>query len=357
MIERIIIENYKSLRHLDLRLNPINILIGANGAGKSNFISFFRLVKAVFQDATNEYVLDLGGPNVLLHGGVKTSEYILGLLDFENTNAFRFELCPTQNFQSLRIAESGDYYNDSPITRTDKDYEKWNWKSKRSPWRDYRDKYIAAYLNSFRVYHFHDTSRTSVMKRSGPLHDNQFLREDAGNLAAFLFLLQEKHPASFRRIEMTVRSIAPFFDRFSLSPSQLDTNQIKLEWKERDSDLYMDAYSLSDGSLRFIALAALLMQPHPPKIIIIDEPELGLHPFAIHKLAALLKKVSVQSQVIVSTQSVELVNQFEPSDVIAVDRKEGESVFQRLEESRLHHWLEEFSLGDIWQRNIIGGQP
>jgi predicted ATPase len=155
----------------------------------------------------------------------------------------------------------------------------------------------------------------------------------------------------------TIRSIAPFFDRFRLAPSQLDTNQINLEWKERGSDLYMDAYSLSDGSLRFMALTTLLMQPHPPKTIIIDEPELGLHPMAINKLAGLMKKASIHSQLIVSTQSVGLVSNFEPEDIITVDRKDGQSVFERLDNETLQNWLEDFSLGELWNKNVIGGQP
>lgn len=357
MIERIIIENYKSIRYLDLPLSPINILIGANGAGKSNFISFFELAKRVYRDEIDEYAQDHGGAGALLHGGIKISDFILGLLDFENTNAYKFELAPTRNFRSLRITVSGDYWNSSPKEKTDKDYEQWNWKSANSPWRDHREKYLAAYIDSFRVYHFHDTSRTSTMKQGGTLNNNRYLEEDAGNMAAFLYLLQEKYPTNFRRIEMTVRSIAPFFDRFNLAPSQMDSNQIYLEWKERGSDLSMDAYSLSDGSLRFMALAALLMQPNPPKTIIIDEPELGLHPMAVNKLAGLIKKASIHSQVIVSTQSVGLVSNFEPEDIITVDREDGHSVFERLDNDNLQNWLEDFSLGELWNKNVIGGQP
>lgn len=358
MIERIIIEHYKSIRRMDFRLEPINILIGANGAGKSNFISFFELVKQVYQDNISEYVLDQGGAGILLHGGIKVSSSILGLLDFENTNALKFELTPTSNFQSLRISESGDYYNDSPQTNFDKDYDShWSWKSMSNSWRSYRDKYIAGYLNSFRVYHFHDTSRTSAMKRTGPLNDNKYLREDASNLAAFLYLLQEKYPTNFRRIEMTVRSIAPFFDKFNLAPLSLNNEQINLEWKERGSELYMDAHSLSDGTLRFMALATLLLQPDPPETILIDEPELGLHPMAINKLAGLIRKASVHSQIIVSTQSVGLVNNFEPEEIVTVDRRDGQSVFERLDNANLQNWLEDFSLGDLWNKNVIGGQP
>lgn len=345
MIERIIIENYKSIREMDIRLGPINVLIGGNGAGKSNFISFFKLVKEVYEGNIRSFSLKKGANN-LLYRGVKHSDHLLGSLDFDNTIRYQFQLFASTE-QSLFVAHESVYWNKDETS--EKNYEKWHW----AP--DKKD--LNGYLNSFRVYHFHDTSETAALKAIGQIDDNALLREDGSNLSAYLFLLKEKYPKNFNRIEMAVRSIAPFFERFDLKPRNLDPNQIKLEWKEVDSDMYLDAHQLSDGTLRFIALATLLLQPNPPKTIIIDEPELGLHPFAIHKLAGLVKKASHGSQIIISTQSVELVNQFEAQEVVTVDRTDGQSVFQYLNGENLKGWLEEFSLGDIWQKNIIGGQP
>ncbi|MDX2278147.1 MAG: AAA family ATPase [Saprospiraceae bacterium] len=352
MIERIIIENFKSIRKLDLALRPINILIGANGAGKSNFISFFELINRVYEGTLQEYSVKKGANN-LLYRGIKHSESICGLLDFENRKVYKFELS-ARNDQSLWVSKFGFGLN--PSEDLNKNYEDWEQISE-SQWLDELYGVAVDYLKDLRIYHFHDTSDTSPIKQIGPLDDNQYLRKDAGNLAAFLYMLQEKFPSNFRRIEMAIRSIAPFFERFNLKPRQLNSSQIKLEWKEHESDMYLDVYNLSDGSLRFIAFATLLLQPNPPKTIIIDEPELGLHPFAVQKLAALLQKASATSQIIVSTQSVEFVNQFNPEDVITVDRADGQSVFHRLEEENLQHWLGSFSLGDIWQKNVIGGQP
>jgi predicted ATPase len=121
--------------------------------------------------------------------------------------------------------------------------------------------------------------------------------------------------------------------------------------------MYLNASHLSDGTLRFMALATLLLQPIPPKVIIIDEPELGLHPFAIHKLAGLIQKASAHSQIIISTQSTTLVNQFVAEDIITVDREGGASVFKKHDSQKLAGWLENYSIGDIWNKNIIGGMP
>lgn len=356
MIERIIIENYKSIRMLDLSLGPINLLIGANGAGKSNFISFFQVVNRIYEGKIKEYSLKKGVNN-LLHQGLKHSDYIKGLLDFENVNAYQFLLTPL-NDESLGLQSQYDYFNFK--NDKSKNYNKWHWQPSPLSYRESRIRrhgFIRKYLSSFQLYHFHDTSDNSAMKLSHPIDDNQYLREDAGNLAAFLYFLQETHAKHFHRIEMTVRSIAPFFDRFDLKPRSLNREQIKLEWKEQGSDMYLDAHNLSDGTLRFMALTALLMQPELPKTIIIDEPELGLHPVAINKLAGLIKKAAVHSQVIISTQSVGLVNNFEPEEIITVDRKDGESVFERLDNQNLQNWLEDFSLGELWNKNVIGGQP
>lgn len=141
-------------------------------------------------------------------------------------------------------------------------------------------------MNSFKVFHFHDTSKTSKMRRPAQINDNSFLREDASNLPSYLYWMQEKHPVNFKKIERIVNSVAPFFEKFNLHPDRLNPDMIRLEWQEKGSE-YFNAMHLSDGTLRFIALATLLLQPEVPQIIIIDEPELGLHPFAINKLAGI----------------------------------------------------------------------
>ena len=193
------------------------------------------------------------------------------------------------------------------------------------------------------------------------LRDNRVLKSDGSNLAAFLYMLSVKYKVHFKLIERTIKSIAPYFSQFDLQPDVFDENVIELVWKEVGSDQYFNAYNLSDGTIRFIALATLLLQPSPPKTIIIDEPELGLHPFAIKKLAALISSVSEKSQVIVSTQSVTFLNEFTPNDIIVVDREnvEGKMVsqFKRFQEDELDQWLEGYSMGEIWEKNLIGGKP
>lgn len=363
MIEQLFIENYKSIRNAKIELRNLNVLIGSNGVGKSNFISFFELLQALLNQRLGSYILSRGGIDRILYQGRKHSGYLRSLIDFQNTNAFFFELKPAVGEKAF-IEYTGDYFN--TLGESTKDYEKkWN----KTTWDKaveeseiissvkWRAGYLRAFLKSFTVYHFHDTSNTSPMRQTCKISDNENLRHDASNLAAYLYRLQETEPQTFKLIEGVVRSIAPYFKGFKLNPSRLSPDQITLEWEETESDMYLDANSLSDGTLRFIALATLLLQPNQPETIIIDEPELGLHPTAINKLAALVRKASLKKQIILATQSVNLVNCFTPEDIIVVDRKDRQTTFNRLNTEELATWIDEYNIGDIWEKNVIGGQP
>jgi predicted ATPase len=212
-------------------------------------------------------------------------------------------------------------------------------------------------MENWQVYHFHDTGDKSPMKRLIPIGDNIYLKADGSNLAAFLYLLKQKHRTSYDEIVKTIRLVAPFFGDFVLRPSPFNDNQIELEWTEVGQDVPFKAHQLSDGTLRFIGLATVLLQALKPETIIVDEPELGLHPYAIKVLAALIKSAASRKQLIVSTQSVELLDEFEPNDIIVVERHNDASTFRRLESKDLSEWLEDYSLGELWKKNILGGRP
>ena len=362
MIERIHIQNFKSIRSLELDMNPLNILIGANGAGKSNFISFFKLVNQIGEGRLQDYVAHQNIEN-LLYFGRKTSDYIHGFLDFDNVNAYSFNLRPKVD-EGVYLERETKFFNPNRSNDKSKSYEAWNHWIGAGFSESFLivDNQSGAHtllndLRSFKIYHFHDTSDSSKMKQPCKMEDNVVLREDGSNLAAFLYLLQETQPMAYRKIEATIRSIAPFFDRFDLKPRALRRDEILLEWREKGSDVYRSVHHFSDGTLRFIALATLLLQPNLPPTILIDEPELGLHPFAINQLAGLLRKASHRSQVILSTQSVNLINNFEPEDIIAVDREGMDTVFRRLDSASLESWLDVYTLGEIWDKNLIGAKP
>jgi predicted ATPase len=216
--------------------------------------------------------------------------------------------------------------------------------------------YVHEAISSWVVYHFHDTSLSAAVRRQGPINDNEGLRPDAQNLAAFLYGIRHYSPASYSQIRDVVRLAAPFFDDFKLRPMPQDPNLIELEWLQKDSDYPFRAHQLSDGTLRFICLATALLQPTTPSTMLFDEPELGLHPYALTLLGSLFTQAG-SKQIVVSTQSAALLSEFAPEDVIIVERYQGESIFRRLDPSQLSEWLTEYSLGELWQKNILGGRP
>lgn len=349
MLDRIIIDGYKSIEKMDLGLQPINILIGSNGVGKSNFISFFRLVNNIYEQRLGNYTMRHSAES-LLHYGVKKTKEIKGYLQFLD-NAYGFTLQPRSN-DSMFIAEESSYYQNRPYTVKNID------ESQIKNSSTYRDKWLRAYLESYKIYHFHDTSEGASLRTEAKLNDIHILRTDGSNLPAFLYMLLQQHPKTLKRIEMAIQSVMPYFERFDLHPLP-SGDKINLVWNDINApDKYFSGNDLSDGSIRFIALATLLMQPVLPKVIIIDEPELGLHPVAITKLSGLIKSAAARGcQIIISTQSVNLISNFEAEDVITVDRQNGQSVFNRLDSKELEKWLNDYSLGDLWTKSIINGQP
>ena len=213
-------------------------------------------------------------------------------------------------------------------------------------------------ISRLTVFQFHDTGFNSKSKQPGFTRDYAYLQEDGGNIASFLYRLQESSSDNFRMIEKVIQSIAPFFGSFYLQPDEINPQQIFLRWREKGFDQLFTAHNLSDGTLRMICLATLLLQPDPPATIIIDEPELGLHPFAISKLAGLIQTLPETTQVIISTQSVNLVNEFNADDIVVVQREDNhETTFMRQSEESLAAWLKDYSIGELWEKNVLGGRP
>lgn len=337
-IDSLTVQGFKSIASLEsLPLRPINVVIGANGSGKSNFIGVFSLLHAIRAGRLRDYVVKAGGAEKVLHFGSKVTQSLRVHIAFETEqDEYDIELLPTDNDELVPRLERA-----SPADGGD------------VPAR------VAAHFDRWRLYHFHDTSSGSPMKKTADVDDNRYFRADGANLAAFLYFLRQRHDDCYRLIRQAVRRVTPFFDDFRLEPQQLNPNKIKLEWRHTGSDAYFDAASLSDGTLRFIALATLFLQPETqrPSVILIDEPELGLHPYAITLLASLIKQAAFKTQVVVSTQSSLLLDHFQPEDVLVAERKHGGTQLTRLNSTKLATWLEDYSLGQLWEKNEFGGRP
>lgn len=361
-IKKVHIVNYKSIKDQIIDFNKINIMIGGNGVGKTNLISYFKLLNQIINKNLQIYIRKGAGADNYLYFGRKTSAFIQSRIEFITSsgglNAYSFRLEADNNnslFFAVEKAKfmtgNGQWYDENLGSgHIETNLNETNYQTRVV-------KYVKNVLMDFRVYHFHDTSENASVKQNCQINDSLFLREDASNLAAFLFKLRKNHNNQYNLIEATITQIAPFFDKFILSPIADNESMVTLDWKEKGSDKYFNAHNLSDGTIRMICLVTLLLQPNPPSTIIIDEPELGLHPAAINLLAELIKSSSLNTQIIISTQSVTLLNQFTPSDVIIVDRYKGDTIFKRINDVELSHWLDDYSLGEAWEKNIFGGRP
>ena len=356
-ITKIKINGFKSIQECSIDLDMVNILIGSNGSGKTNFISLFRMLQALIDGELQAHISKYGGPNAFLFFGSKKTECMSAEFYF-GENGYQFTLTPTADNRMMFEKESFYW-----VECGSKPVGSGHFESKWEEGCGYRiDKFVKPILQNqkWSVYHFHDTSDTALVKQMHGINDNIDFATDARNLAAFLYRLKTAEENSYNQIVRTIQLVAPYFEDFILRPNPLKPDSIRLEWKDKNSEAPFIAAQLSDGTLRFICLATLLLQPANlmPETILIDEPELGLHPYAISLLASLIKKASVEKQIIVSTQSVELLNEFEAKDIIVVNHKENKSVFSRLNYEQLKVWLDEdYTLGELWKRNVFGGRP
>lgn len=361
-VDRITIQGFKSIKSLDkLPLGDINVLIGANGVGKSNFISYFRMLSELIEGRLQFWVRKQGGANRIFHYGVNTTRQLYSAIYFDK-NAYGFILEPTDDggviFNSEGVFYSGGNKKGKQETISNGHIESLL-KKRYEDGVSYIVRYVYPAILSWKVFHFHDTSNTSQMKQDQGLQNSQYLYGDASNIAPYLYKLDQQENSTYRQIRDIVQLAVPFFDDFVLEPRSLSSGEqvIRLAWRQIDSEYVFDVSQLSDGSLRFICLVTALLQPDPPATIIIDEPELGLHPYAIHLLGALVRSASTRMQVILSTQSVPLLNEFELEDLIVVEREDGVSTFKRLASKDFESWLEDYTIGELWEKNILGGIP
>lgn len=354
-VDRLTVRGFKSIRTLeDFELGSLNMLIGTNGAGKSNFIDVFRMLDRLTAQRLQVFIAEHGGPDALLFGGRKRTDCIEMQLHFGNA-AYMLSLIPVENrMVFLKEIVHPWMGNVSPASG--------HYESNLDRDGELGGKILRPFPETAcavcRVYHFLDTGPAAHVRLAQKARDNLALKSDAGNLGPILRRLRESFPENYRKIVETIRLAAPFFGDFVYRKDPGE--RMALEWFGADDpDTVWGPGQLSDGTLRFICLVTLLLQPAElqPEVILIDEPELGLHPFALTLLAEMLQHASHTRQIIVSTQSADLVNEFNPEHVVVVDRKENASNFMRLDGDDLTTWLEEYALGDLWKMNVFGGRP
>ena len=370
-IKEVELSGFKSVKHEVLPMNNLNIFIGANGSGKTNFISLFQMMQFYLRNRSglDEYVGRSGGSEYLLHYGSKITDTIKTSLTIQSKtgiNEYIVELgCAlgdTLFFKNEQISYTPnrkDKRPSIPLGSGNKSSRLLQIGTDDSEFKFYNKTIstIRSLLSDICFYQFHDTSRESYIRKNSNIEDNRYLRSDGGNLGAFLYMLDKNNPSMFSSIVDIIKQIAPFIGDIILEPDY-HSSYVKLKWRESyNSNYIFDVSQMSDGSLRSIALITLLSQPRLPKVICIDEPELGLHPEAISILADLIKSASEKCQIIIATQSPALIDFFEPEDIIVVNKVHGETKFERLDYDKYKAWLDDYSLSTVWNTNIFGGRP
>lgn len=364
-LQEVTIRGYKSISFdnpVTLKLGDVNILLGANGAGKSNIISFFQMLSYMMSKAFGKYVEISGTSSALLYYGPKRTPVMSGELKFadkKSVDTYSFDLTNARPDRLIITEERIVWHREGE----EKPYEvalEPNFKeSALVESGDLVAKTICQMLSSCKVYQFHDSSAEGPLRQVCPVETSNYLQSHGNNLPSFLLFLRENYKNSYNRIVEYVHDVIPQFQDFYLEPAG---GFVSLRWMDNSaSDYRFNAYQFSDGSIRFIALAALLLQPVQtmPKVIILDEPELGLHPYAITQLAEMIKDASIHVQIIIATQSKDLVDHFDIDDISIIEmNKDTQSTsVTHLSDEDYHLWLQKYTVGELWDKNIIGGRP
>ena len=363
-LKNVIVKGFRSIKEMNLELGPINVCIGANGAGKSNLIEFFKMINELTAGRLQQYIATTGRATANLHFGPQVTPQLEAELTFEadqSRDSYGMRLFYAagdslvfaeetlsflgRGYDSPRQISLGSGHQEALVRANIEDQPLIN--------------ILRNYLNRCRVYHFHDTSQTARIRRHCNVGDTRWLMPDAANLAAILYRMKSMNEVTYRRIVRDIAQIAPFFEDFDLEPAHPLETDILLNWRHRKSDLVFGPHQLSDGTLRAMCLIALLQQPVDdlPYLIIVDEPELGLHPHALELISSLFRAASKHVQILISTQSSTFVDAFDPGDIVVVDRISEATTFQRPRPEVLDSWLEDYSLGEIRDRRESSLMP
>lgn len=368
-LTQIKLKGYKSISHTTAQTIPfgdVTVLLGANGSGKSNLVSFFKMLNFLMTDGLQEYVGKYGCSRLLFYGP-KKSQSISFEVQFKSDMAhgtYEVKLSHGLPDRLFVSKEKVNYFEDGDSAPQSYDLTTVTSESGLKSNGRQIDKVLFGLLSGIRTYQFHDTSETSKIKDRGYIDDASYLHGDGGNLAPFLKMLKEHDPfyKYYQRIVRHIRHVMPQFGDFVLTTIPGNENYVRLNWKENTGHDYLfDPDQISDGALRFMALSTLLLQPPEllPKFIVLDEPELGLHPAAIGEIAGIIRAAAKKCQILLATQSTRLVDEFSADELLIVERNEEKqcSEFKKLNSESLTEWLEHYTLSDLWEKNVLGGQP
>lgn len=383
------VTGFRSFLDQEIELRNLNVLIGSNGSGKSSLLDLFEILSRAGQQQLNNAIAERGGIDAVLTWDKPTALFVLmrfaptGFF-IEETHGVDFELLATKQgigyrivreivtkLPALRVLEMTDGRGTAQNMLT-------GGSGLQSPpnggeltlaqIRDAQsyptpDK-VRRYLSNIAVYRGFDTY-TGAPIRDAAFIGTQYadlpptrLMDGGDNLTSVLYLMKNdpKYQDAFEEYESALRRAFPAFQELRFPPAGGQGKTI-LSWKVSTTKRLVEASVLSDGMLRFMCLLAALYDPEPPSLLCIDEPEAGLHPQLLRLLASVIRGASERIQIIITTHSADLLSYLKtPEAVMVVESKNGISELQRLDEERLKGWLEEYTLGELWEQGELGGR-
>lgn len=369
-IESVQIEGFRSLREVTFRPNPgVTVLVGPNGAGKSNLLHFFHLLRSMVPlQRLGRFVAFEGGANdQLFHGRHRTPEMKgeISIRTGAGRNEYAFTLNRGRRDQFFFAEER--YRFSHPEDGADVEWrhlgsghDETRLLEAAQPSEDARHRgaarTITDFLQAVTSYQFQDTSKNSPFTNRCHVTDSFRLWPNGGNLAAVLYRMQREDERRYEELCGQIGWIFPVFERFAIEE---ENEYVILRWRARNSDQIIGAHLTSDGALRFFALMALLILPSTqlPNVILLDEPELGLHPEAIALVAGMIRSLATERQIVIATQSPLLVDEFGLEDLRVLDLKDGETVMKSVNPDEYRVWLDDYGAGGLWMTNLLGGNP
>ena len=393
MITHLHLESFKSFKSLDFELKPLNVVIGPNGSGKTNFLDFFRFLSEAMSNHLADAIYNRGGLWRLSFGGSRDPlTFRLGLLmrteedpedpDLRIDLSYTCEIRPYDNQYEIFAERFGG--SQRSRKHGDKDWDKAlldkmareglpKLSADATPLVSYPELALSsrrAAVDGFADVFVQDTRNIqwvsnslmgpdAVGRRPSYTRSDSLLLPDGDNLSSVLHFLSNdpQHRETRERLLDVLRIAYPDFEDLSFrAPAQ---GQVILSWKDKRLKDAFDANFLSDGLLRFLSLLVVLLNPRPPSLILIDEPEVGLHPSLIGLIGELLVDASTRTQLIVATHSPQLLNELQKEHICVVETdKEGASTITRASEKPdIDAWLKNFTLGETWLQGNLGGKP
>jgi predicted ATPase len=391
MITSLTIKGYRSLKDVTIPLGPLNVMIGPNGGGKTNIMDVLALLQEAATGSLSD-AIDRRGPirSLLFAGGAKSIEVAVEIsLPPGFRRALRSGAQKTLRYAVTLAPAGGGYYVKSERMWSDDVRKALGFPvfagrgvlaratqtaaktflaehqmtpaelalsrpdSVLSPVARLRLTFLKKVLGrAVCVYGLPDTRTDAPMRQPQVARMESVLKRDSSNLPAVLQLISQsdRYEHMYEDIESELRAGFPQEFRGLKFPSSGGDGRIAMRWREKAfPDRSFDAYEISDGTINFVRLATLLAGSTTPQVVCIDEPEVGLHPRLIRLVAEMLQANAGPRQFIVATHSPALVDKLNPEEVLVVEKTEGATQVRRLDPDDLKHWLDKFSLGELWQ--------